>query len=151
MFDFEDWDIRVQATMFIWMAVAAIGVVTIVADDTTNNDIPVIFLVVLAAFLSTSAIWFFAGEHMGEMHERNLRARESRSDRRQSRSRRPSHPEKQKREQTDDSRMALLLSLMDEHEKADIKQRLLNELQQPEEDVPLSALLDNDGELRKRH
>lgn len=160
MFDFEDWDIRVQATMFIWVAVAVIGIVTIVADDTSNNDVPILFLVALTAFLSTAAVWHFGGEYMLEKHRRNHESRESRSDKRHSRSRRPSSSEKQKRgsNNTSDSRMALLLSLMDDHEKADIKQRLLNDMRhnQPyddheDDDIPLSELLGDDGELRKRH
>lgn len=131
---FDDWDIRVQATTLIWIIFGAVSIVTIVADDVASNDVPVIFLAAFAAVLSTAAVWSFASEQMNAMHARNHATQ--------------SNDEKQKRGEGDDPRIALLLSLMDEHEKADLKQRLMDELRNDNVELPLSALMDSDGELR---
>lgn len=137
---FDDWDIRVQATAFIWGALAVIGIMVLVADDTVSNDVPVLFITALAAFLATGSVWLF-GESVKDSSKIAQTILANNAD---------NNREKPKRHESNDARMELLLRLMSDEEKASLKQRLQDELYADGEDMPLSALIDDEGELRRR-
>ena len=139
---FDEWDIRVQATAFIWGALAVIGIMVLVADDTVSNDVPVLFITALAAFLATGSVWLFAdNEENTRKIAQTILANNADNNR-----------EKPKRHENNDARMDLLLRLMSEEEKESLKQRLQDELyaDPDSEEMSLSALIDDEGELRRR-
>lgn len=133
----ENWDKRVQATLFIWIGVGvALGFSG--AGDVSNFSDEIITIILAgAACVSTLGVWFFGREGL-PMRQNNKKA-----DSRQG--------EKAKNENAyEDARVRLLLEMLDEDQRVALKQQLMDELQADGEPVSLSDLL-NEEPQRRRH
>jgi hypothetical protein len=109
--------VMIVATLFIWFSAAMVDVAT--ASSWLTDA------AVALAFLATMSIWIVQG----------LAGLESKNP--------PVQQEKAKRQagEESDARLALLLQLLDDDERAALKRRLVNELSADGEAVPLADLL----------
>lgn len=110
--------VMIVATLFIWFSVAMVDVIS---ARSWMTDAAVVL-----AFLCTISIWVVQGlDAVGSSTQQ------------------PKQREKAKRHAPteDDARLALLLHLMDEDERARLRQQLMDDLNADGEAVPLADLL----------
>jgi len=124
----DNWDKRVQATAFIWLALAAALGFSGLGDASNFSDEIIAIVVSAAALLSTATIWYFGRE--------SAPAAQS---------------EKNKRNTSDDARTRLLLEMLDDKERQTLKHRLMDELNTDGESLSLVELLTSqDSKNRQR-
>lgn len=127
----DNWDKRVQATLFIWLAFGiAIGL-TGINNPVNGNTIGLVLIASIAAFLATTLVWVLGSERFS----------------------RPELSEKAKRDtrnNTEDARLALLVQLMDEDERQSFKRRLVDDLRADGEALPLADLLASQESEQRR-
>ena len=129
----ENLDKRIQATLIIWVAVAATLGMSGMGDASNFSDEIITIVLAGAAFLSTTAIWFLGRDSAVS----NKIA--------------PSETEKAKNDSTrEDARVRLLLDLMDDDQKAALRQQLMDDLNSDGESVSLSDLLADEPQRRHR-
>jgi hypothetical protein len=112
----DNWDKRVQATVFVWLAVGLAVGLSGLNNPANGNTVVVAAIMATVAFLSTAVIWVLGGEG-GQVTR------------------------KAKRRAGDDARLAALLHLLDENERDSLKQQLLSDLAADGEMLSLGDLL----------
>jgi type VI protein secretion system component VasK len=117
--------VNLVATFFIWVAVA---LVQVVADSSGLGTDTLMIIAVLTAFGLTVTLWLVWA--LTDYGEKAQPARE-----------------KNKRSTGHDTRLALLLELMDEDDREALKQQLMDEIGGDGEAISLADLLDT-GEKR---
>jgi hypothetical protein len=130
----DNWDKRVQGTVFVWIAFAVAVGMTNISGQIDSNNVVITLIAAIAAFVTTAAIWSFASDqaHGGDA----LR-----------------DAEKAKRSEpttAGDLRLALLLQLMDEDERRALKRRIVDDLSADGEAISLADLLAaEEGDARR--
>jgi hypothetical protein len=115
----DNWDKRVQATVFIWLAFAVAVGLSSVNNPVNGNTIGLVAIAAITAFLGTLTVWLLGRDH--EIPADKAK-REIRSD-------------------TSDPRLALLAQLLGEDERELLKRRLVDDLRADGETLPLADLL----------
>lgn len=127
----DNWDKRAQATVFIWLAFGiAIGL-TGLSNPVNGNTIGLVLIASIAAFLGTTLVWVLGSERFSGLASTEKAKRDARSD-------------------PGDARMALLVQLMDEDERKNLKRRLVDELRADGETLPLADLLASQESEQRR-
>ena len=113
------FDKKLIATAIIWIAVTiTVENLTVTTASSKIDPTAVVAIMVISALLATAAIWISdaIGKYFQYRNQSEDIAREK-----------PKHQERL--ESSGDTRIQLLLQLLDEHEKAAIKSRLLNDVE----------------------